>query len=111
MIQVKIEEKDGHILSYEITGHAAAGEQGHDIVCAAVSVLGITTANNLHKLAQVHHLDAVMDDESGGFIKVKIPFSLSQRQTEQAQLILACFKNAMEDVAVEYSEYIEFVED
>ena len=35
----------GRIKTFELTGHADAGEYGSDIVCAAVSALTINTVN------------------------------------------------------------------
>lgn len=49
------------INSFELTGHADAGEYGNDIVCAAVSVLAISTVNGLQQLAKADLL--VKQDE------------------------------------------------
>lgn len=107
MINIRIKEKADRILSYEVSGHAEFDEPGYDIVCAAVSILSITTANNLHKMAQILP-KAEMDDD--GYIKVELPVSLSKIQTEQAQFIMLFFKNAMYDVVAEYSEFVEIEE-
>jgi uncharacterized protein YsxB (DUF464 family) len=103
MIEATIKEKNGGIWSYEISGHAESGEYGHDVVCAAVSVLGITTANNLYKLAKIRPL-AEMES---GHLKVEIPITLSKKQSESSQFLLKAFENALEDVVEEYSQYIE----
>ncbi|MDR0199479.1 MAG: ribosomal-processing cysteine protease Prp [Streptococcaceae bacterium] len=103
MIKAKIYERSGRINGYEISGHAESGEYGHDVVCAAVSVLGITTANNLHEFANVKP-EAKMEE---GYLKVEIPLTLTEKRETTAQLILKMFQKNMEAVGKEYSEFIE----
>lgn len=48
MIQVLLElDEKGHLLSVEASGHANSGIKGHDIVCAAVTILLRTTVQAL----------------------------------------------------------------
>ena len=42
MINVKYNRKDLHI---KVTGHAYSGEPGHDLICAAASILAHTIAD------------------------------------------------------------------
>ncbi len=43
----------GRIVSFELAGHAQAGEYGKDIVCAAASALAISAVNGIDALAGV----------------------------------------------------------
>lgn len=88
MIEAVIRTKRDKIVSYEISGHAESGEYGHDVVCAAVSVLSITTANNLYEMAKIKPI-ANMED---GYLYVEIPLSTPERQGELAQTLLQGLK-------------------
>lgn len=103
MIQAIIKRKIKRINGYVISGHAESGEYGHDVVCAAVSVLGITTANNLYKLAMVKPVAEMKE----GYLSVGIPLTLSKRQEEVSQMLLLAFQYALQEVAEEYNDYIE----
>jgi len=54
-------------LGFEISGHAGFANHGKDIVCAAVSVLSINTANALSELTS-NKVDIQMNDD--GYLKV-----------------------------------------
>ena len=47
MIRVRFKTAQDSLCGFRITGHAGAGEQGQDIVCAAVSSAAYMTANTL----------------------------------------------------------------
>jgi hypothetical protein len=50
MIQIRVRKEKGEYLFFKSRGHAGYAEEGHDIICAAVSALIITTENALDKL-------------------------------------------------------------
>lgn len=102
MIEAVIRTKRGKIVSYEISGHAESGEYGHDVVCAAVSVLSITTANNLYQMAKIKPI-ANMEN---GYLYVEIPLSTPEKQGALAQVLLEAFSNAMTEVTKNYGQYI-----
>ena len=54
-------------LGFEISGHAGFANHGEDIVCAAVSVLSINTANALTELTS-NKVNVQMNDD--GYLKV-----------------------------------------
>ena len=48
MIQITIFQDSEHKASgIELNGHAGYGEEGYDIVCAAVSALALNTVNSI----------------------------------------------------------------
>ncbi|MDR2975711.1 MAG: ribosomal-processing cysteine protease Prp [Streptococcaceae bacterium] len=106
MIKAVIRKKGGRYVSYEISGHAGGnGENEFDIVCADVSVLSITTANNFHKLCNVRPI-AKMED---GYLYVELPITLPSKQEERTQFLFQAFVNAMEEVGDEYPQYIHIL--
>ena len=50
MIQITVKRKDSRITDLKITGHANAGEYGHDLVCAVVSGIATGLANAVDEL-------------------------------------------------------------
>ena len=102
MIEACIRSKRGKIVSYEISGHAESGEYGHDVVCASVSVLSITTANNIYEMANIKPVTHMED----GYLFVEIPLSTPEKQGVLAQTLLEAFANAMTAVEKNYSQYI-----
>ena len=50
MITVNMIKQADKLCGYDINGHAEYAEPGEDIICAAISVLAINTANSIEKL-------------------------------------------------------------
>ena len=96
----------GRIKTFELTGHADAGEYGSDIVCAAVSALAINTVNGIEALAGVKPLiDA--DDTEAGQLYVEIPSNMTQEQTNITQILLENLLLGLQSVQEENSESIQ----
>lgn len=96
----------GRIISYEITGHADAGEYGNDIVCAAVSVLAISTVNGIDSLAGVKPIVKSNEDE-GGYLYVELPSNSTQEQSNIIQILLENLLLGMQAVQEQYNDYIQ----
>jgi len=47
VIRLQVAKDSGHIVRFSVDGHAGYGTYGHDIVCAAVSALVISSINGL----------------------------------------------------------------
>ncbi|MDR2464773.1 MAG: ribosomal-processing cysteine protease Prp [Streptococcaceae bacterium] len=107
MIKAKIHRKSNEIVSYELSGHAMSGEYGHDIVCSAVSVLSITTANGLERLTGVEPITEM----SSGYLYVELQENLSSEQREIARILLENFQDAMLDVENEYGQYVKVIKE
>ncbi|MHC3376723.1 ribosomal-processing cysteine protease Prp [Ligilactobacillus equi] len=90
------------ITGFELTGHAGYGVEGEDIVCAAVSVLTISTVNSLEQLAKVE-LDIDERPLEGGYLRVEL-----KTDNDEAQLLLASLRLGLADIAQQYRKYIRF---
>jgi len=91
----------GRIVSFELAGHAQAGEYGKDIVCAAASALAISAA-----LAGVAP-KVEADNENGGYLLVTLPSRLTQEQSNIAQILLENLLIGLQSVQEEYNDYIQ----
>lgn len=92
---------DQRVISFKLTGHADAGPYGQDIVCAAVSVLAISTVNGLERVVHTHP-EIIQDQNNGGYLKVK-----NIDLGHDAQIIMQTFFNGMLDIQDNYSDHIE----
>ena len=79
-----------------MSGHAEAGPENHDLVCAATSMLAITLKEALSANDIRYHLD--LGDGSGGF------FSLRCRDRNAAGIFntVLCGLEALRAIDVEY---------
>ena len=53
MITVTYDRDDNHVI---MTGHAQSGEAGHDLVCAASSILAYTIASSVENMVAAGHV-------------------------------------------------------
>ncbi|MDT6980821.1 ribosomal-processing cysteine protease Prp [Levilactobacillus zymae] len=106
MIHATIHHGSDRINSFQITGHADSGEYGQDIVCAAVSVLAITTVNGLQRVAKI---PVTVDnrDQAGGFLEVTLPPKLEAPAELKGQTLLQSFADGLRDVATNYADFVE----
>lgn len=98
--------ESGRIKSFELNGHANAGEYGSDIVCAAVSALAINAVNGIDALAGVKPMIEA-DEVNGGQLFVEIPSHLTQEQTNITQILLENLLLGLQDVQKENNQFIE----
>lgn len=99
MIQVHIKiTKDDHITFMSISGHAKYDVKGKDLVCAAVSAIGIGGLNSLERMAK----DTVHDQLSENKIEIQV---IEFHETQQN--ILKTMLYQLETVEYSYSKYIQ----
>ncbi|GGE26693.1 ribosomal-processing cysteine protease Prp [Streptococcus himalayensis] len=107
MIQAVFERaEDGELRSAEITGHAASGEYGFDVVCASVSTLAINFINTIEKFAG-YELNFELNEEEGGFLRIEIPDDLPSHQREMTQLFFESFFLGLATLSEDSSEFVQ----
>ncbi|KRN13486.1 hypothetical protein IV37_GL000209 [Fructilactobacillus fructivorans] len=104
MIKAKFDLNHNLITGFKVTGHADSGEYGHDIVCAAVSALAISSVNGLITVCDVDPF-VKQDEKNGGYLQVKIPDE--HWDDVKAQTLLKSFMNGLKDISKQYSNYVE----
>ena len=67
MIRINVTTKSGSYVELESAGHAGAGEEGHDIVCAAVSALIINAVNSIERFTD----DPFTEDSGDGYVRIR----------------------------------------
>ena len=78
MIRVTIlKNRDDEYTGFCCEGHALYADAGKDVVCAAVSMLAINTANAIESLAGCD-IESTSDKESG-MLKISFPQGLDEK--------------------------------
>jgi len=98
MIKVSFVIKRGLIRGFTVEGHSGFGEEGEDIVCAAVSSAAYMTVNTI---TDVLNLRPKLKAKYG-YMTIK----LSSKQSEKAQVVLAGFRLHLTALAEQYKENI-----
>ena len=107
MIQAVFERaEDGELRRAEITGPAASGEYGFDVVCASVSTLAINFVNSVEKFAG-YEPNLELNEIEGGYLKVEIPQNIPSHQREMTQLFFESFFLGMANLSEDSSEFVQ----
>ncbi len=104
MIRVVIGKRDGFIESFRISGHAEYDNYGKDIICSAVSMIGINTVNSLSILAE--ETFDVEQDEDSGLLEARF----DHKPNEQADILLRSLELGIQGVIDQYgSDFVSLV--
>ena len=107
MTTVSVRYEDGAVSSITVKDHADYAEYGHDIVCAAASVLITTCANALESVAGVSPITHA--DERTAEIRVSLPKQLAPQQAHDAQIILRTAVQGFRDIAQQYPKNLQII--
>lgn len=105
MTEVKIRKKDGKIVSVYCDGHTDYGDEGEDIVCAALSSVVQTAVLGLMGVAGINvglHRDA-----ERGELELILPAKLTGEERHDADVILETMLMGISDLYEGYSKYIK----
>ena len=102
MITVKIFKRSDDFEGFQVSGHAGYADSGYDIICAAVSVLTLNTANSIETLTG----DRIEDYEEDGFLSCRFPDGLS----ENGRLLMHSMILGLQQIEANYDEpYVKVV--
>ncbi len=106
MIEARICKQKGEYFSFSFRGHAEYAEAGRDIVCAAVSMLVINTANALESLTE-NSIKGSEDSDSG-----ELYFEFVKPPDEKGRLLIDAMLMGLRDVQKQYGRgYIRLISD
>ncbi len=101
MITANFNYMNNHVTSFEISGHAYAGEPGEDLVCAAVSAVSFGLTNSIINLDE-SELEITMED---GYLNVEnIP------TTRDAQVLIEGMMTSLKTIEETNFQYITVIE-
>ena len=84
-----------------VTGHAGAGPPGHDIVCAAVSVLLQTLVASIEELTD----DEIEYDINPGNARLEY-----EHLSEKSRTLMGAFFIGISGIAAGYPEYVTLID-
>ena len=90
---------------YRLCGHAGYDEYGHDIVCAATSVLIINTLNSIESFTE-DETSCVSDEDTGN-----IEFRFTKTSGHDAQLLMKSMVLGLQSMEEDdsYKPYIDII--
>jgi uncharacterized protein len=103
-----IRDKCGFIWEFLVEGHAGAGVEGEDIVCAAISAIVHTAIGAMDELVGIRSF--TMKD---GYTKCSIPLDISENKKHTIKIILESMVIGLKQIELtpEYSEYISVLDE
>lgn len=106
MIEVQVlQDKKDQIYQVLMEGHAYSGDEGHDLVCASASTLGLSALNILTEICD---LEDYLDYEYGsGYLKIILDLqAMKANQIHDSQIVLKGFVLNIESLVRQYPENI-----
>ncbi|MCI8435528.1 MAG: ribosomal-processing cysteine protease Prp [Clostridia bacterium] len=105
MTTVEVVRRDGHIVRVTSDGHTDYGEEGEDIVCAALSSVIQTAALGLFRVAGIKAVTLDRDDRAARF-SMELG-DMSARDRRAADLILDTMLCGIADLHEGFSKFIK----
>lgn len=102
MTKVTIYRENDSITGYCLDGHTGFALEGSDIVCSALSMLSITCANALERLAGAE-IDC---EQREGFLMVRLR---PNQINEKTDLIFRLFELGARDIQAEYPANVKII--
>ncbi len=103
MIEITVFRQEDELIGYQIRGHAQFADEGEDIVCAAVSALGLTGLFAYQKL--LARTD--FTDPEKGYLQIELPEGLADQDRKTAQIVFETVLTGLYQTAQNYPGYIE----
>ncbi|MCD8348176.1 MAG: ribosomal-processing cysteine protease Prp [Lachnospiraceae bacterium] len=101
MILFTVWKSEHQYRGFSLEGHAEYAEEGSDLVCAAVSVLALNTANSIEAFTEDFFRQELSED--GGYLKMEFPEGVS----EKASLLMDSLILGIQSIQADYGqEYI-----
>ncbi len=106
MTKVEFFTQEDRITGFCVSGHSGYGEEGTDIVCAAVSTAVQMAEATLNDVLGVRAKTRVNADEA----RITLTLPAASEEEDAAQAVLAGMMITLCDLRDEYPDYIEVLE-
>ena len=104
MISAILYRENGRYTGFRASGHSGYAEEGNDIVCAGVSVLGCTCVNALESQLGIQ---ASIKENRKGLLDFDLPV-LQGKAESGAQLLMGALGQGLSDLQEAYPGYVNF---
>ena len=103
MISAILYGREGEWTGFRAYGHSGYAEEGKDIVCAGVSVLGCTCVNSLESLLGI--LVTTYGNEEG-LLDFDLP-EIPEGKMHDAQIFMGALKRGLQDIQESYPKHLK----
>ena len=100
MIKAVLYREGENLTGCRLEGHSGWADQGHDIVCAAASILGCTCVNALETVCRVIPLITEENAEKG-ILAFELP-GMTEEENAKAQILMKALRQGLKDLSAEY---------
>ena len=97
MIKIEVNYYNNQVNEIIINGHSNYDVSGHDIVCASVSSIAITTSNAILRLDN----SALKYQESDGYLKIEF-----KKHDEYTDTLILNMLDLLKELELKYKKYI-----
>ena len=102
MITAVLFREGENLTGCRIEGHSGWADAGHDIVCAAASILGCTCVNALESVCGVIPLITQNDE---GILAFDLP-PVTEAENEKAQILMRALEQGLNDLTSAYPQNV-----
>ena len=104
MITAVLFQEGNDLTGCRIEGHSGWADAGHDIVCAAASILGCTCVNSLESVCGV--IPSITEyNEQKGALAFELP-EMTEAENEKAQILMKALRQGLSDLADAYPQNV-----
>ena len=102
MITAVLFREGDNLTGCRLEGHSGRSVAGHDIVCAAVSILGCTCVNSLESVCGIIPM---VEQNDEGILTFHLP-SVTKEENEKAQILMKALKQGLDDLTAEFPQNV-----
>ena len=106
MITAVLYREGENLTGCRLEGHSGWAESGHDIVCAAASILGCTCVNALESVCGVIPEITEYNEDSGVLAFELTP--MTEKENEKTQIVMKTLRQGLKDLAEAYPQNVTF---
>ncbi len=106
MIKAVLFREGTSLTGCRIEGHSGWAESGHDIVCAAASILGCTCVNALESVGGI--IPEITEyNEQDGVLAFELP-EITEEENGKAQILMGALRQGLNDLTEAYPQNVTF---
>ena len=104
MIKAVLYRDGENLTGCRLEGHSGWADSGHDIVCAAASILGCTCVNALESVCGV--IPEITEyNEQKAMLAFELP-EMTEEKNSKAQILMGALKQGLDDLSAEYPQNV-----
>ena len=106
MIKAVLYREGKDLTGCRLEGHSGWADSGHDIVCAAASILGCTCVNALESVCGV--IPEITEyNEQKAMLAFELP-EMTEAENDKAQILMGALRQGLDDLSAEYPQNVTF---